>query len=599
MTGSNVLEPDSRSLLSELLHPPPGFTLSHAVGTTFTLTLEAALAVPLSLVGSGTTDDDAVGMISAVRRAVERTDVFAQAGYIGLGAASDLVAVLEPMIHPVVTKPGRLFHPKVWFLEFAAGDERRYRFVCSSRNLTNDHTWDAVVALDGVPAEAADALTRRTNDGMAHLLRWLSAETRVAPRMSAARSARIAELAESWQTIRWEHPEHVRRLAVHVLGIGVDTAPSVRGSHTLIVSPFVTDDGLKHVRALRSGETILVSRPEQLDRLNPPSFDNLSMRILDGFVDQALTGAEAGEAVTTGLSGLHAKVIVHDRPGGGSTMLIGSANATGPAWSSNVEVMVELDGPTKKLGVACVSEAIAPLLEEYVTAGGATATDDETAERNLDSALRGLASSLIALRIHEGDSYTFSLWAHDPIPTVPEELSISWRLLTQADAVLGAFPPENAPFISRSMSLAEITPFIVVFLEDQSGRRAQTILVAEVIDDVPERQDAIVAAHLTEPDAFARFVRLMLQQPGTGLGSVGGAFGSFRSAFGGGVTEDGSGLLELLVRAAATNREALADIERVLSHLRLDDRAATLPSGFSEVWASVIGSLEMEAFDGR
>ncbi|MBO0981967.1 phospholipase D family protein [Microbacterium sp. SD291] len=534
-----------------------------------------------------------------MRRAVDRIDVFAQAGYIGLGAASDLVAVLEPMIHPVMMPPGRLFHPKVWFLEFAAGGERRYRFICSSRNLTNDRTWDAVVALDGVPGDSDDESTLRANDGMVRLLHWLAAESRTAPRLTSDRRARIDELAESWKTIRWEYPEHVRRLAVHVLGIGADSTPKLGGLQALVVSPFVTDEGLSGLRARRGGETTLISRPEQLDRLNPPSFDGLSMRILDDFVDQALADAGAGEAVATGLSGLHAKMIAHDHAHLQSTLLAGSANATGPAWTRNVEVMIELGGSTKQFGVTALAESLAPLLEEYATDGGATASDDETAERNLESALRTIATARLVLRVHQGDSYAYSLWAHDPAPTIPEGLSLSWRLLTQSDTVPGAFPPQDSPFSSRPVSLAEITPFVVVVLEDHAGRRVQTIMVAEILDDVPERQDAIVAAHLTEPGAFARFIRLMLQQPGASTSTAGGSFASFRSAFGGGVAEDGSGLLELLVRAAAMNQSALADIERVLSHLRPDERDSALPPGFSEVWAAVIGAIGTEAVDGR
>ena len=433
-----MLEPDSRSLLSELLRPPSGFTLSHAVGTTFTLSLEAALAVPLSLAGSGGSGDDAAGILSAVRRSTDRIDLFAQTGYIGLGTASELVAVLEPMIHPVSMPAGRLFHPKVWFLEFASGDERRYRFVCSSRNLTTDRTWDAVVALDGDPGDAAD----EANDDMVRMLRWLASDGRTTPQLPGARRARLLDLAESWRSIRWEHPEHVRRVAVHVLGIGGDAPPVLDGIRALIVSPFVTDSGLARLRARPGRPTTLVSRPEQLDRLAPASFDHLSMHVLDEFVDQALADAETetGTAQATGLVGLHAKMMVHDRAMGGSTVFLGSANATGPAWVSNVEVMVQLDGSTKQLGVDAITQSLAPLLDEYETEGGATASEDEAAERDLDSALRTIATARLTLRVHPGEPYAASLWAADPVPRVPDGLSLSWRLLTRTDARNGTFP---------------------------------------------------------------------------------------------------------------------------------------------------------------
>lgn len=587
-----MLEPDSRSLLSDLLRPPPGFTLSHAVGTTFTLTLEAALAVPLSLAGSTATDDDAVGIISAVRRAVDRIDVFAQAGYVRLGAASDLVAVLEPMIHPVVMPHG-LFHPKVWFLEFESGDERRYRFICSSRNLTTDRTWDAVVALDGAPASAPGDATESANAGMVRLLRWLADDRRSSPRLSAERRARIDELAESWRRIEWERPDHVRRMKVHAFGIPGAVRPSHDAIRSLIVSPFVTDDGLADLRARRGHKTILVSRPEQLDRLDPAAFENLSMRILDDYVDQALADAETQQSASS-LSGLHAKVMVHDRSGGGSTLLIGSANATRPAWNTNIEVMIELDGPTKKLGVEVIADSLAPLLESYVTDGGATTTEHEEAEQQLDGILRRAAATPLTLEIHPDDPYSLSFWA-DALPEVPLDVELSWRLLTHSDDVAGGIPRATAPHRWGPVSLDQITPFIVITATDSTGRRAQCIVIAEIRNDIPGRGDAIVAAHLSEPGAFARFIRLMLQTAGPASAGVDAAAAAFGSGFGAGVAEDGSGLLELLVRASATSRDALGDIGRVLTHLSPEERERALPAGFGEIWASVMGAVEGSA----
>ncbi len=553
--------------------------LSHAVGTTFTLTLEAALAVPLSFARRGFDTGDEVGVLGAVRQAVDRVDVFAQSGYIALGHASDLVTVLEPMIHPVSMRRG-LFHPKVWFLEFAADEERRYRFICSSRNLTSDRTWDAVVSLDGRLGEHAQP----ANDGMVRLMRWLIADGRTSPRMPQKRTERIEQLAQTWTRVEWEYPDDVRRLATHVLGIGGDSAPRLNGTDALIVSPFVTDDGLARLRARDSGSTTLVSRPEQLDRLSPETLDGLTTRVLDDFVDQALAEAEDSSATAGDLSGLHAKVVVHDRAVGDSTLLIGSANATNPAWTANVEAMVELDGPTKRLGTAVIAASLAPLLEDYTTTGGAIESADETAERELDAALRRIAQRTVHVRVLR-DPYSVRVWG-DHTAEAPPGASLSWRLLTQRDLVPGPLPRHEDPYSSGPLGLEQITPFIVLSLSDGTRRR-QTLVIAELHDDVPERADAIVASHLTEPGAFARFVRLMLLPPEGVRADSDARFGVFHSGFGSGVAEDGSGLLELLVRAAASNLDGLAEIDRVLAHFSEAERDRALPPGFLEVWASV------------
>ncbi len=590
-----MLEPDSRSLLSELLRPPSGFHLAHAVGTSFTMTLEAALSIPLAFAG-GVDVDDEVGILGAVRRATQRIDLFAQAGCIGLGTASELVTVLEPMVHPVRMAGSRLFHPKVWFLEFEREGERRYRFVCSSRNLTNDRTWDAVVSLDGAPDGHLDEETLLSNHAMAGLLRWLIAEGRTSPALAPERASRIGQLADTWTGIRWEHPDYVRAIRVHAFGIGLpssDAGPRLDGIRAAVVSPFVTDEGVRIVRARQGGETTLLSRPEAMDRLQPETLGGLSLRVLDDMVDQALVDAETSARSGGELRGLHAKVVVHDHAHKLSTVLVGSANATGPAWSSNVEMMVEAEGPKSHLGVEAVLGSLAPLIEEYVTAGGAEGSVDEEADHRLENALREIARSRIILRVHTAAEYTVTMWG-EGAPTMDDRYTLTWRMLSQQDPITGPLPTAENPYQSAALRLEQITPFVVITLTDEGGRRRETLLVADLLDDVPGRGDAIVAAHLTEPNAVARFIRLMLQDGS--LASIGSGWGggTFSTSFGAGVAESGAGLLELLVRASATNRSGLVDVERVLRHLPEDARSSALPPGFTDVWAAVTEAAGVE-----
>ncbi|MFS0912352.1 phospholipase D family protein [Microbacterium sp. 179-I 3D2 NHS] len=588
-----MLEPDSRSLLSELLRPPAGFRLSHAVGTSFTMTLEAALAIPLAFARSVETDDR-VGILGAVRRATQRIDLFAQAGCLGLGAASDLVAVLEPMIHSVRMPPGRLFHPKVWFLEFESDGELRYRFICSSRNLTNDRTWDAVIALDGSPGENLHERDAASNEAMASMLTWLIRDDRASPKLNPARARRIARLAESWRGIRWEHPDRVRKLRVHCLGVGAPNQESPRllqkpGLKAAIISPFVSDQGIAQLRARPGRETSLISRPESLDALGETTLDGLALRVLDDMVDLALEDAETGTRSRDELRGLHAKVVVHDHAHEQSSMLVGSANATDAAWSRNVEVMVEVEGPTRHFGVDAVVSALTPMIDAYETDGDVEPTDAEQAALALDTALRDLARARLFVRVHSPQPHSVSLWASD-VPPIDERFTISWRMLSLPDPVLTPLPTTDVPYLSGPLALEQITPFIMVALRDPEGRRRETVVVAEVLDDVAERGDAIIAAHLTGPDAVSRFIRLMLQDVGTVLDGPGGGGGAFGSAFGRGVAESGSGLLELLVRASATNRDGLAEVKGVLDQLAGDPSLDALPAGFADVWDAVVSA---------
>ena len=214
-----MLEPQTRAALTDILHPPSGFSLSHAVATTFTLDLDTALTIPLSFAAHRVTaDEDPIGIIDAVRRAAEKVDIFAQTGQVSIEVPpSALVAFLEPMVHPVEVKRG-IFHPKIWFLEYERGEERAYRFVCASRNLAADQSWDVVISLDGAPASPRErTAARKVNAPLARLLRALPGLT-VSP-LPQQRRARIEALASSIRDVVWNPPSDMHDLQFHVWGV--------------------------------------------------------------------------------------------------------------------------------------------------------------------------------------------------------------------------------------------------------------------------------------------------------------------------------------------------------------------------------------------
>lgn len=415
-----MLEPQTRATLTEQLKPPTGFELSHAVGTTFTLDLATALAVPLSFASHRlATEADTLGVLDAIRRASDRVDIFAQAGEISMGTRSDLVAFLEPMVHPVTTKRG-LFHPKVWFLEYRSGDELAYRFLCASRNLTADRSWDLVVRLDGrtVP-DGGKRAAAATNKPMAEFLRHLPALA--VRQLDPERQERVQELADRWRAVTWEHPESIKDVAFHAFGVWGAATPDLHGKRALIISPFLSDDGLRMLRSRVRTTSHVVSRAESLDRLAPNSLDGkLATYVLDDAAspEDLDQGAEQtpGAYVPPGdrLVGLHAKAVIVDRQDGAHVFL-GSANATMAAWSQNVEVMVELVGPVGRVGVEATLEALGELKEKYSTAGGAEPDADEEADHRLEAALRALASARFTARVTPGDPHGLRVWVDEEV----------------------------------------------------------------------------------------------------------------------------------------------------------------------------------------
>ena len=69
---------------------------------------------------------------------------------------------LEPSVVEVSSPHDNgVFHPKVWLLRFLADSGAvRYRFLCLTRNLTFDRSWDTVLCLEGDLPNRTNAYSR-------------------------------------------------------------------------------------------------------------------------------------------------------------------------------------------------------------------------------------------------------------------------------------------------------------------------------------------------------------------------------------------------------------------------------------------------------
>lgn len=592
-----MLEPDQRVVLLDQLRPPPGYRLLAGVATTFTLDLTSALVPPLAFASFEMREaTDQIAALEAVRSCADRVDIFCQAGQMLVPRQlSDLMAFLEPMVHPVRgPRPGFLFHPKLWFLHFAAdaGGEvaEMVRLVCSTRNLTDSHAWDAAVTLDGTVGGSSLSANRPLATLISHLPRLA-----VAP-LSRERSDRVEALARLASTVQWELPEAVNDISFHAFGIpGLAASPDFSGYDHLIVSPFCNDAGVRYLTAAARGKIRLVSSPSALDQLEPEAPNSADTFILDPLAVLDVPDDRTDTADIDTLSGLHAKVIVVERERRGHAF-IGSANATSAAFGGNVEFMVELVGGTSKLGVAAFIDALEPLMLAYQagTPGEPDALDDAIGD--LRRALRLVAEMTFRLVVAElsGDgTYELRLSSEKPI-AVPDGYQLRAELLTRPgrSADLGDTELEHR---FGGVSLVEITPFVVLYLTDverstvAAPLQVSTVVHAQLDGDPIGRLDEVLARQVDSPEKFLRFVALLLGfSDGGGLAEV-LASDAAHSEWNAGV---GAGLFELLVEALATNRAALHDLGRLVERLQSTDTGrASLPEGFETLWVTVSSAL--------
>jgi hypothetical protein len=644
-----VLAPDTRELLLDLLRPPDGWQVDLAVGTTFTLDLQALLIAPLSfaLFDWALDEDgriDPLAALEALRRYADRTTVFCQAGMIGLPSNyQPLLIHLERSVVPVTAPTdGAIFHPKVWVLRFT-GDhpEPRYRALILSRNLTFDTSWDTVVALESrrrlrehrPSAPLADFLHTLVTAGEAHL--------------QPERTAAIRELASEIGHVRFEPPEGFDQIWFHPFGIDDRRwrLPE-RRDRTLVVSPFL---GLGALSQLRSAgpDDVLVSRPESFDPHGAAAFAGWDTRVLatdeleqdtvsaTASVDAAQPAGSADATPSTGtdLRGLHAKLVVVDCADR-THLYTGSANATGAAFGSNVEFMVELQGPRSEVGIeqmldtSSKATTFGHLLKHYDVPTDAQPEDASTAK--LESQLERARVAIGRLRFiahAEADGADPTTGAPpDPDPGLGRQgTRPTYRLTLRGEGPLEL--PEAVTAVGCWRISAgqghQVTPRMDADgLQAEFGRVAEDGLtaffafeVAGEVDDVrdvarfvvtaqlqgapTDRVERVLARLLRDRDDLLRYLQFLLADNSHGLLELLEGLGDSTTSRGHDrqLVFREPALMERLLSILATEPERLAHVDRLLRDLEAAGRVDELaPPGLRELWA-VIDEVRRELID--
>lgn len=590
-----MLAPDSRLLLLDQLAPPPGLRFDAAVATTFTLDLTATLLPALAFTGfhlaEGTSDP--IATLESVRNTADLIDVFCQAGAIDVPErAPDLLAFVEPMVHPVRPPQGGLFHPKLWFVRYV-GDSGApsFRLLVLTRNLTMDSSWDLAVRLDS--ARLTDEPQSRSA-ALRDLIGSLAA--RSTQPLAADRVDRIAGLSDQAGRVEWELPEGVDDLDLHLLEPGRDTSVDFAGARHLIVSPFVDDAGLRHIRG--RGPLQILSRAEELEKLATATLERLDARVLDDLaVVQRAEGSRLGGQ-------LHAKmyVVEQSREWSRSHVFIGSANATGAAFAVNTEVLVELRGHKKRLGIDQFlggDGTFTGVTQPFQATGELADADEDPTQRELQNAVRRVATMPYAVQVltapdRTGGTYDLRLTSERPF-SLEEGWTATAELLTLTDYAANVAPNRALDAVVPSVATADITPFVVIRVESPSGSRTSTVVVAELIDAPADRLDVVLARQIDTPEKFLRFLFFLLSlgNPSAlaALAASTAAGGAGGSPFGTG----GSGILEMVLGALATRPAALADLDSLVRRLGATEQGrASLPEGFDEFWAAVRQAAGLE-----
>ena len=608
-----MLSPDTRTTAFELLCPPSGYQLDLAVLSTYTLDLEALLALPLSVLahsdrGLDELLADPLCLQQAIRDVGERIQVFVDESGIAVPRhARSLYSMLESSVHAVRAPNGGAFHPKVWVARYVASEENAEDIVCVailSRNLTFDRSWDVALTSEAsIRGRRRVAASRPLRD---FLMKLPQLSTSPVPENVVER---LNELSEQVSRTAFPAPDDFASpVEFHSIGLSRRRRPwrpPSNGYRTLAVSPFISQTGLEVVTELSGNDRMLVSRQEELDRLAEDALAEWNdvcvlSDAAQGEPEESL--AEHFEPATGGTdrpSGLHAKMIAVEH-GSKVTWYVGSANLTSSAFSGrNVEMVASVTGKKGRKGGNSgqgigrfLDDGFRKLCMKYERVNpkkeDPTITD---ARKRLEEARDALLRTDLWVRcVSAGDDWNLTIDGND-IPYYDDVEVSTWPVSVTEDQA-----QRLKRRVTWRLPVDRLTAFIAFRLSvDVQGVDDVCMTLRLPAHGMPEdRMHHVLRGLLDSPEKFLRFLTALLG----GLDAVHGwaqESGEGEPTGNWGIGQSGETLLDDLVRTASRDPERLKPVRRLIDDLRKTEEGRLIvPDELFSIWKAVEEALAQE-----
>lgn len=505
-----MLNPDQQVLLTEALRPPVGYSIDHAITTTYTLGLHATLLAPMAFAAAATDSvrqdltSDSIGMLDAVQRYIGHTTVFVQAGGIHVPAThSKLLAFLEGSIYEVEPPAAQWrFHPKIWAIRYVNEHSAyHHRLIVSSRNLTLDNSWDTILVLEEDPAGTIEA-----SPAAAFIAELPSLTLRT---ISPGRHRNLTDLAASFASVKLAPPEGYTH--GQILPMGFQTPQwrfPTNAKRTLVISPFLSTNQLQVARSTAE-EAVLISRAESMDALGVRQLQGWQTRVLHTAAEDWADEIPEDRSEV----GLHAKTAVIDIADESLT-ITGSANFTKAAWHGNIEFNVVLSGPTETTGVEAILGDAEQISLSSVTEAYRPSQDEPVTDRQLELQYqiedfhRQLARTQPVLNLFHNQDQTVRARLHLDLPD--HELADTTRVWLYTVSHDQRRLSEDiawtvAPINATSFLAVETTGTV-----DGTTVRRRRIITCRLTGDFVDRRQAVLADILSNPASVLSYLALIL-----------------------------------------------------------------------------------------
>jgi len=582
------------------LNAPAGYELDSAVATTYTLDLQALLAVSVALGFQDTLEGDLSGekllLLESIMHMKDKLRVFYQQGKITLPKEYNyLFTLLEPCLQPVVPDQAYAsFHPKVWLLRYTAINYEKpkvcYRLIVLTRNLTFDKSWDIAASIEG-------ELTSITQSKGAQS-EWIDFF------LSLIEDDDF-EVGEIYQNelplIKWKinFGKNIKLLP----GSEKYKKPlNLRAADKLmVVSPFLKDAG-GYVKALdwlndtldEPRERFLFSRAEELNEIGETQLEDwqcfsINPEVVDG-LDKINEGTQSYN--------LHAKLIVTEN-GTNTDWHLGSANVTSAALGSadkaprNIEFMIRFTGKTETIGIdVLLNELLDEENEglfiehkfENVDIKESSTHDDI---RNKVFKLFAAKWLLSAYKIEGSDLFDVELKV---ISEEVEEMILDEDVHVKISLIsnIGKCKTLNSMMKWQDVKLIDISAFfsLKIYIDDMLESDAETYIMQveiEHIEDGDTRQENILKEMLNSDDKILNYITMLLNPDATKNDWLSQDIRITHNSSEIDPLSSHNPMFEQLMLTASRHKEALYRIERLVSSL--EENNIVIPKTFRNLWS--------------
>ena len=585
------------------LVPPEGYALDRAIGTTYSLDLEALMVLPVALFYAqpldGQPSELRYDMLDAITKAAEKITVYCQKAHIKVPRKFHyLTAYWEKGIEEVqMAHHAQSFHPKIWVIRYTHPEgPPKYRLLVTSRNLTFARDWDVAFAADGTVGDEVVKQNTPLIDFLTDLEKRGKTKIPESFYTDLQRAKFDSDLGR------------FNKLTFHPIGVSdgrnkgyTNPVSTVKAwDEILIISPFVDNATLKKLAQLSRKRRYLLSRKEELDGIDLEFLNDYSCFQFSKLIELSEFNEDLGETdVGETVQNLHAKLFI-TQEGDKVFWFLGSANCTDPAQDRNVEFMVGLKGPSssgirvrdifhqltnpeKADGVA-LFEPYDPALRVAV----AEKKNVELAIRKIKYDLSQLAFKGDAVLIENATTYELHIEVDARSFGLPTGFAVKMKPACEEQKKPFLLQAGQFNAINQYSGYAEtrLSPFLEFEIWYGETRYSTFLLMMDIVLPA-SRLNKIFSSIIDSKEKFLKYLSFLLTGEETSLIGESGNAQSNPGKGSGNTLFDQLPIYEKLLIATSRYPDKLVAVDKLMQRLKdesTDNQESVISQEFEEFW---------------